>query len=65
MLITVLDYEVLARQKSESMLAEAERRRSLARFTDISNRRMLRSVFGFFLGRFGTTKKPAVRARVA
>lgn len=65
MLITSLEYEMLARQKSESMLAEAKRRHALARFTDIPNRNALQALVGLFVGRFGATAQPAANTRVA
>lgn len=65
MYMSLLDYEVLARQKRESMLAEAERSRALARFADLPKRRVLRLFAGVVLNRFGATERPSVSTRTA
>jgi hypothetical protein len=65
MFTTLLDYEVLARQKSESMLADAKRRHALVRFAEIPNRNALQALVGLFLGRFGPSGRPTVNTRVA
>ena len=65
MYMSLLDYEVLARQKSESMLAEAKRGRALVRFAGLPKRNGLQALVGFVLTRFRATEQPTVSTRVA
>ncbi len=63
MVVNLYDYEVLARQKREAMLAEAEQRRALDRATDTPKRRGARALVGGLLARFKAIERPVVSTR--
>ena len=58
----VLDYEVLARQKRERLLTEAERLRVLVRVADKPKRVGVRGLLGRLLGRLRVAERRVARA---
>jgi hypothetical protein len=67
MVVNLYDYEVLARQKHEAMLAEAEQRRGLAGQDRESRgrRNSLRAVVGGLRARLGAAEAASVSTRTA
>lgn len=63
--MTVLDYEVLARQKRERLLDEADRLRVLVHLAEKPRRGTVRTLLARVLAWRGLAERRAVGARVA
>ena len=68
MYMTSLDYEVLARQKREAMLVEAEQLRMADKLASAKNQGRqggLRALLGLFRARLGGADRATIAARTA